>query len=72
MFNVPNEGRVTDRNTTLSLLSTADPVTPQNLPFDPVTGSILPSRALPKNAGFGAATNFQAPRTVQLQLRFSF
>jgi hypothetical protein len=35
-------------------------------------GSLNTSRAKPNNAGFGAATNAQAMRNVQLQLRFQF
>jgi hypothetical protein len=34
MFNAPNAAGITGRNTTLQLSSTADPVTPLNLPFD--------------------------------------
>ena len=71
MFNAPNEGRITDRNATLNLTSPSDPVTPLNLPFD-AAGNLLPNRVRPNQAGFGAATDFQDPRTVQAYIRFSF
>ena len=35
-------------------------------------GNILPTRVRPSNSGFGQATQWQPPRTVQLQIRFSF
>ena len=35
-------------------------------------GSVNPNRNLPKNAGFGVANGYQTPRSMQLQLRFSF
>ena len=49
----------------------SDPVTITNLPFD-ASGNVIDSRSRPRGAGFGVATGFQNPRTVQLQLRFSF
>jgi hypothetical protein len=64
--------------------SPSDPVTNVAPVFDPVTGllnnavnllpnaSVSPDRSKPKNAGFGVATGYQAPRNVQLQVRFSF
>ena len=45
--------------------------TPANLPFDS-SGNLVVSRSLPKNAGFGVANAYQAPRTLQAQIRFSF
>jgi hypothetical protein len=71
VFNVPNESRITGRNTTLNLSRPTDPVTPQNLPFD-AQGNLIASRSLPRNAGFGVADNYQSPRSVQLQIRFRF
>ena len=71
MFNAFNEGRVTGRNTTLQLSSPADPVTPLNLPFD-ANGNLLPNRVRPNQAGFGAVTGYQAPRTIQAYIRFAF
>ncbi len=64
--------------------SPSDPVTNVAPVFDPVTGllnngvnllptgAVSPDRSKPKNAGFGVATGYQAPRNVQLQVRFSF
>jgi hypothetical protein len=72
MFNALNAAGITGRNTTLNLNNPSDPVTGTNLPYDPVTGAPIASRLLPRGAGFGVATGFQAPRTMQLQLRFSF
>jgi hypothetical protein len=43
-----------------------------NLPFDPVTGALIDSRSRPRGAGFGVANDYQDPRRVQLQIRFSF
>jgi Carboxypeptidase regulatory-like domain len=71
MFNAPNQAIVTNRNRTMNLSGPGDPVTITNLPYDS-SGNILPTRLKPSNAGFGQATQFQPPRTVQVQLRFSF
>jgi hypothetical protein len=71
MFNAPNAAGITGRSTTLQLSSTADPVTPLNLPFD-ANGNVLPNRVRPNQAGFGAVTGYQAPRTVQGYIRFGF
>jgi hypothetical protein len=71
MFNAPNEARITGRNSTMNLTSPADPVTITNLPYD-AQGNILPTRVRPANAGFGQANAWQAPRSVQVQVRFSF
>jgi hypothetical protein len=70
MFNAPNEARITNRNVSLTLLSPTDQ-TPQNLPFD-ANGNLIQSRALPRGAGFGVATEYQSPRSVQGQIRFRF
>jgi hypothetical protein len=71
MFNAPNEARITGRNSSLTLSSPTDPVTPQNLPFD-ASGNLIAARSLPRGAGFGVANNYQAPRSVQGQIRFRF
>ncbi|HMF41526.1 MAG TPA: hypothetical protein VKQ32_12575, partial [Polyangia bacterium] len=71
MFNAPNEARITGRNTTMNLSSPNDPVTITNLPFD-ANGNLIPTRSLPKNAGFGVANSYQGARSVQAQIRFSF
>jgi hypothetical protein len=72
IFNAPNEGRITDRQRTMNLSTPLDPVTISNLPFDPVTGAVAANRVRPNQAGFGAVSSYQAPRTVQGQVRFSF
>jgi hypothetical protein len=71
MFNAFNQARITGRNTTMQLSSPADPVTILNLPYD-ASGSILPNRVRPNQAGFGAVTGYQAPRTIQAYIRFGF
>jgi hypothetical protein len=72
MFNAPNQAIVTARNTTMNLNNPTDPVTITNLPYDPATGAILAARVRPSNSGFGQATGWQSPRSVQAQIRFSF
>jgi hypothetical protein len=42
-----------------------------NLPFD-ASGNLIATRSLPKNAGFGVANAYQTPRSMQVQIRFSF
>jgi Carboxypeptidase regulatory-like domain len=70
VFNALNQSIVTGRNTTVSLTSPVDG-TMVNLPYD-ASGATVASRSLPKNAGFGVANAYQAPRTLQAQIRFSF
>ena len=71
VFNVFNQSGVIARNTTMNLTSPSDPATITNLPFD-AAGNVIPARAKPNGAGFGVATDYQPPRLVQLQVRFSF
>jgi hypothetical protein len=71
MFNAPNAAIITNRNTTMNLASPNDPVTITNLPFD-ANGNLLPNRSTPRNAGFGVATGYQAARSIQAQIRFTF
>ena len=71
MFNAFNQAGITNRNSTLSLNSPANAVDIQNLPYD-ANGNIIDSRSRPRGAGFGVATGYQAPRTLQLQARFAF
>ena len=71
MFNAPNQAIITGRQTTMNLTNPNDPVTITN-PNNDANGNPLPNRIRPNQAGFGAATGFQAPRTIQLQVRFSF
>ena len=54
-----------------NLASPSDPVTITNLPFD-ANGNLIDSRARPRDAGFGVATTYVNPRTVQAQIRFQF
>lgn len=71
MFNAPNSAIIPNRNTTMNLSNPTNPATITNLPYD-ANGNLLASRSLPRNAGFGVATAYQAPRTLQGQIRFSF
>ena len=71
MFNAPNQAIITGRNTTMNLASPTDPVTITNLPFD-AARQLIDSRSRPRGAGFGVATTYQAPRSVQALVRFSF
>ena len=71
IFNAPNSSTVTGRNVNMQLSNPTDPTTITNLPFD-ANGALIENRSRPANAGFGVATGYLAPRTLQLQLRFSF
>jgi hypothetical protein len=71
VFNANNAAGITGRNTTLNLVNPNNAVTATNLPFD-ASGTVIASRAIPSNAGFGVANGYQTPRSVQAQLRFSF
>jgi len=71
MFNAFNQSAITARNTTMNLSNPNDPVTITNLPFK-ADGTIDDTRSRPRGAGFGVATGYQNPRTVQAQIRFSF
>lgn len=70
-FNAPNSAIISNRETTVELTSPNDPVTATNLPYDS-NGNLIEARSLPRNAGFGVATGYQAPRSIQAQVRFSF
>jgi hypothetical protein len=71
VFNALNAAAVTSRQTTANFVNPNDPVTITNLPFFP-DGSQNFARSLPKNAGFGVANDYQDPRRLQAQVRFSF
>jgi hypothetical protein len=71
VFNATNAAGIVGRNTTANFLNPSDPVTVTNLPFFP-DGSQNFARSLPKNAGFGVANDYQDPRRLQVQVRFSF
>ena len=70
-FNAPNSAIITGRNSSVTFTSPTDPLTVQNLPYD-AKGALIPSRSLPRGAGLGVANGYQAPRTIQFQVRFSF
>ena len=72
MFNAPNQAIVTGRNTTMNLANPNSRTAITNLPYDPVTGELIDSRSRPRGAGFGVANNYQAARSIQAQIRFSF
>jgi hypothetical protein len=71
MFNAPNAAGINGRNTTVNLSSPNDPVTANNLPFD-ANGNLIDARSKPRGAGFGVVNDYQDPRTIQVQIRFSF
>jgi hypothetical protein len=71
LFNAPNAAGITGRNTTMSLQNPLSPTTIRNLPFDE-DGNLIDARSRPRGAGFGVANNYQSPRAVQLQARFTF
>ena len=71
VFNLPNSGIITARNTTMNLTGMSDPVTITNLPYD-ASGALVPARSRPAASGFGMATLFQTPRSVQFQVRVGF
>jgi|RhiMethySRZTD1v2_1073278.scaffolds.fasta_scaffold00767_13 carboxypeptidase family protein len=71
IFNAFNQAAITGRNTTMQMPSPAQATTIQNLPFD-AAGNLIDARSRPRGAGFGVATAYQLPRTMQLQLRISF
>jgi hypothetical protein len=71
MFNAPNAAIITGRNTTMNLSNPTDPVTITNLPYDS-SGNLITSRTRPRDAGFGVANAYMAPRTVQVQIRYQF
>jgi hypothetical protein len=70
MFNAPNAAGITGRNSTINFNSLTDPSV-TNLPFD-ANGQVIASRATPRGAGFGVANTYQAARSIQAQVRFSF
>lgn len=71
MFNAFDQAGITGRNTTMNLSSPNDPVTVTNLPFD-ANGNLIDARSRPRGAGFGVANDYQDPRRIQVQVRFSF
>ena len=55
----------------MNLTNPNDPVTITNLPTTMPTATLCRT-ASAASAGFGVATGYQAPRTIQFQVRFSF
>ena len=72
MFNAPNAATITGRNTTVNLASPTAPAAATNLPYEADGTTPIASRLAPRTAGFGVATTYQAARTLQAQVRFSF
>ncbi len=70
-FNAPNFAAITNRNTTMNMASPSTPNTITNLPYD-ADGNVIDSRSRPRGAGFGVATGYQSPRSIQITARFSF
>jgi hypothetical protein len=71
LFNAPNADAITGTQTTMNLSSPLNPGTITNLPYD-ANGQVIDARATPRSAGFGVANGYQTPRTIQLQVRFTF
>lgn len=42
-----------------------------NLPYD-ANGNLIESRSRPRGAGFGVATGYMSPRSIQAQVLFQF
>jgi hypothetical protein len=71
VFNPLNEARITGRVTNMTLTSPAANASPTNLPYDS-NGNLIVERSRPRGAGFGVVNNYQAPRTIQMQVKFLF
>jgi hypothetical protein len=71
LFNAPNADAITGTQTTMNLNSPLNPGTITNLPYD-ANGQVIDARATPRSAGFGVANGYQTPRSIQLQVRFTF
>ena len=69
MFNAPNSVQYTGVQSQLQLVSPTDQ-TVRNPQF--VNGELSQTRLRPADAGFGAVNGVAAPRTVQVQARFTF
>ncbi|MEO8071084.1 MAG: hypothetical protein ABI652_06755, partial [Acidobacteriota bacterium] len=72
-FNVFNSVIINARNATITYASLANATagTSNNLPYDD-NGTLIGARNVPQSAGFGVATNAQALRSMQVQVRFGF
>ncbi len=70
VFNAFNAEIITNRNNTVTYVSPTN-LTVVNNQFN-ADGSLNTARAKPNNSGFGAATNAEAMRNMQVQVRFQF
>ena len=70
VFNVFNTVIYNDRQRDVTFRSPTD-LTIVNSQYLP-DGTLDPNRLTPRTAGFGAATNAQPLRNLQLQIRFGF
>jgi hypothetical protein len=70
IFNAFNQAGITNRVTAVQFVSPTD-MTVRNSPFD-AAGNVVDARSRPRGAGFGVASNYQGPRTMQGQIRFAF
>ena len=75
MFNAFNNviynNRQTTMNTSFTNLTTTDGQAITNFQYNP-DGSLVQTRLLPNNAGFGAVTGAQGLRSVQARVSFQF
>jgi hypothetical protein len=69
-YNAFNAAQITGRNTTVQYNNPTSQ-TVVNYQYN-ADGTLNQSRLIPRLAGFGAVNGWSSPRTIQLQLRFSF
>ncbi len=70
LFNAPNSAIITGRASTINLTNPNDPSRQRTCRS--IRPASLPARLIPRSAGVGVANEFQNPRRVQIQARFSF
>jgi hypothetical protein len=70
VFNAFNQAAITNRNTTMQLPNPNGPNEVLNRPFG--ADGLIEARSVPRGAGFAVASDFQAPRTLQVQVRLLF
>jgi len=71
MYNATNAVIFTGRNGTMNMSNINTSTAATNLPYD-ANGNVIPANIIPRSAGFGAVSNSNAARSVQLTIRFSF
>src|SRR5581483_5850753 len=71
LFNALNSAFINAVNTTAQFASPTANKVVTNLPYD-ANGNVIPTFSTPRSAGFGVATGYTPPRSVQLQARFGF